>query len=298
MFALATGLKVTGIFVGVMCLIGYILWIMLTMNNVFFEAQGFLAADAFKEAYFDSVLRSVSDFFPYILMFVVILFFGGVLISKMLLRPFKVIGDYCEKKEQGEKASYNPDSFSDFRLLTRFSDFFFTYLDESLKKGYVLPNTIPPQFLGIHKPVFDKIFFFHFFIMVLIVASISVSMLNMAMAFIREDMVDLAVLTLKKHGQQTSHFFQEQAFLFDSVNVVATILLCFSYILLAFHLYAKVSGAIFGFFSTMRAFMKGDRKARVRLLGYNHVRPYGRAFNKYLKRIDGNLGMEEKSGNK
>ena len=59
-----------------------------------------------------------------------------------------------------------------------------------------------------------------------------------------------------------------------------------SYLTLAFHLYGKVSGAVFAFFSTMRSFMKGNRKARVHLIGYAQIRPHGRSFNKYLDYIE------------
>lgn len=296
LFALATGLKVTGIFAAASILIFYLFWLILSLNNVFFESQGFSAKIAFKDAFFDHVLRSASELFPYFFLLFVVLFFGGVLISKMLLRPFKVIADYCDKKSEGESANYDPDNFSDYKLLTRFSDFFFQYLDDSVKKGKLVSNSIPPQFLGIHRPVFDRVFFFHFFFFIFILGLIAVSMLNMATTYMREDIVDLAVNSLQLRGQGTSHFFQEQAFLFDSINIVGTLILCLAYALLSIHLYGKVSGAIFGFFSTMRAFMKGDTKARLRLLGYNHVRPYGRSFNRYLKYIDAKLSEETSQG--
>lgn len=295
-FALTTGLKFSGIFVLVIALICYCLWLVLAMDNVFFESQGYLAAKTFREAYYDSVLKSASDMVPYLVLFVICLFFAGVFISKILLRPFAVISCYCERKLEGKNASYEPDSFSDYKLLTRFSDFFFQYLEDSTEKGKLVSNSIPPQFLGIHKPVFERAFFFHFFLLTLAIALVSVTMLNMAVAYLREDMVDLAVKTIKIHGFATSHFFQSQAPVFDSISVLATIIVIASYVALSFHLYSKVSGAIFGYFSTMRSFMKGDFKARVRLLGYNHIRPHGLVFNRYLKFIAAKISTEEKAG--
>lgn len=288
-FALVTGLKVAGIYLGVFVLISYVVWLVISMNNVFFESHGYFADPDFKDAYFDHALKSVSNLFPYLSLFAIVLFFCGVGVSAMLLRPFKVIGQYCDAKCDGKRAVYKPHSFSDFKLLTRFSDFFFQYLDDSAKKGKMVSNSMPPQFLGIHKPVFDGVFFFHFFILISAIATVAVSLLNIALTYIRQDIVELAIHVLNTHGVGTSHFFQEQSRLFDSINVVATLVLFVSYAFLAFHLYGRVSGATFGFFSTMRAYMKGDRKARVRLLGYNHVRPYGRALNRYLKYIDSRI---------
>lgn len=304
LFALATGLKVAGIFVVVLMFVSYIFWLVLALNNVFFESHGYMSGQALREAYFDHVLRSSVDLLPYLSLVVVGLFFAGVYVAKVLLRPFKVIGKYCELKAEGKSVSYIPEQFSDYKLLTRFSDFFFQYLDDSVAKGTLVSNSIPPQFLGIRKPVFERVFFFHFFLIILIIALISIMILNMSATTIREDIVDMAVQVLRTHGKGTSHFFQEQAYIFQTINVFATIVLFLCYSALSWHLYSKVSGAVFGFFSTMRAFMKGNHEARVHLLGYNHIRPYGRALNKYLKYIGAKLsderkdGKTEKSGNK
>lgn len=308
LFALTTGFKVAGIFVCVLFLVSYIFWIVLALNNVFFESQGFMNGLALREAYYDHVLRSSVDLIPYLSLVVIGLFFSGIYVSKMLMRPFKIIGEYCDAKVEGKNVSYNPDQFSDYKLLTRFSDFFFQYVDDRVTKGSLVSNSIPPQFLGIRKPLFERVFFFHFFLLFLIIALISVIILNISASAIREDIVDLAVQVLNTHGSGTSHFFQEQAYVFQTISVVATLLLFVSYMMLTWHLYGKVSGAVFGFFSTMRSFMKGNFEARVHLLGYNHVRPYGRSLNQYLKHIGANLsgggeGSEtkrnkEKSGNK
>ncbi len=179
-FALTTGLKFAGIFILVSALIGYCLWIILALDNVFFESQGFLAAKTFREAYYDAVLKSASDMVPYLVLFIICLFFAGVFISKILIRPFAVISNYCERRLEGEEESYEPDSFSDYKLLTRFSDFFFQYLEDSTKKKKLLSNSIPPQFMGIHRPVFERAFFFHFFLLTLAIALVAVTMLNMA----------------------------------------------------------------------------------------------------------------------
>lgn len=293
-----TGLKVSGIFLLAITLLGYIVWILLALNNVYLESHGFVTGSEFREAYYDHVLKSASELIPYLSMFFVALFFAGAMVAKLLLRPFKIIADYCWARVEGENVAYDPSGIADYKLLNRFSDFFFQFMDDSLKKNKLEPNTIPPQFMGIHQPVFDNGFFFAFFVLIALIATLSVTLMNMALAHMREGIVDLAVKTLSDHGSGTSHFFQEQSVIFESLNTVATIVLFTLYFFLAFHLYGKVSGAVFGFFSTMRSFMKGNVNARVRLLGYNHVRPYGLAFNQYLKYAQEKITGAEKSGNK
>ena len=63
---------------------------------------------------------------------------------------------------------------------------------------------------------------------------------------------------------------------------MGVVLVAVSYSGLTIHLYQKVSGAAFGFFSTMRSFAKGNYNTRVHLIGYTHIRQHGRALNKYL----------------
>ena len=296
-FALFTGFKFAGIFVLVTCLTSYIVWLMVAVDNVFFEAHGYMSEEALREAYFDLVLKSGEDWLPYLFGLLIALFFAGIFMAKMLMRPFRVLACYCEKKMNGENAVYIPDQFSDYKLLTRFSDFFFQYVEDSKKKGKLEENTIPTRFLGIRRPVFEKVFFFHFFLLTLIIALVAYSLLSLAISEIREDIVDMAVSVLQAHGAGTSHFFQEQGYIFDTITVASALILFTSYMMLAFHLYGQVSGAVFGFFSTMRAFMKGNRQARVHLLGYNHIRPFGRVFNKYLKWVEDSFS-ESKTGGK
>ncbi|MCO4756014.1 MAG: hypothetical protein KC478_16150 [Bacteriovoracaceae bacterium] len=296
-FALFTGFKFAGIFILVGCLTSYIVWLMIALNNVFFEAHGYMNELALREAYFDLVLKSGEQWLPYLFGLVVALFFAGVFMAKMLMRPFRVLANYCEHKMEGENAVYIPDQFSDYKLLTRFSDFFFQYIEDSRRKGRLEENTIPTRFLGIRRPVFEKVFFFHFFLLTLIIALVANSLLSLIISEIREDTVDLAVSVLKAHGAGTSHFFQEQGYIFDTITIASAGILFTSYMMLAFHLYGQVSGAVFGFFSTMRSFLKGNTQTRVHLLGYNHIRPFGRVFNKYLKWVEDSFS-DTKTGGK
>ncbi len=293
-FALFTGLKVSGIFILVYMVTSYIVWLLISVNKLFFEAHGYLNERALSDAYFDLVLKSAEYWLPYLFVFTIALFFGGVLLAKMLMRPFKLLAEYCEGKMNGESVVYNPDIFSDYRLLTRFSDFFFSYIDNCFEKGELTDNAIPSNFQGVRRPVFEQVFFFHFFLVTLIIALVAVLILYLALSEIREDIIDLAVSLLQAHGAGTGYFLQEQGYLFETISLFSTGILFVCYMFLSTHLYGKVSGAVFGFFSTMRAFMKGDHQARVHLLGYNHIRPFGRTFNQYLKWVERSLKEKNK----
>jgi hypothetical protein len=284
-FLLICGLKFSIIFAIVMGFIFYVTWIILSINNVYFVSNGFSLDSGFSVVFFDRVLQIVYAKIPYLFSVVIFLFFAGIYCGKILLRPFELIGSYAISKTEGLDASYNPDTFSDYKLLTRFSEFFFRYLDECLQNKKLLPNTIPASFTKIHGPQFEKVFFFHFMLFIGIVTLVTASFTIYMTTSIQAQLVDLSISIIPNGSTKIAYFLNNQVEVLHSVIYFGVLLMSCSYLLLSFHLYNKVSGAVFGFFATMRSFMRGNLQARVHLIGYKQIRPHGRALNKYLDMV-------------
>jgi hypothetical protein len=294
-FFLSNGLKVSSVYLLTALFAIYAIWLVLSLNNVFFEANGFMEIAELRSAYFDFITGRILHNVSYVFLFYIILFFSGMYLTKILLRPFEIISVYCTNAIENKNEIYNPDTFSDYKLLTRFSEFFFQYISESRKNKKLTSNTVPPTFTKVHGPVFDKVFFFHFSLFISIIALTSSILLMVITTNSYDSMVELAIKTIPNSGHNVAYFMKNQKFIFDSIQIYSICILVVSYLLLAVHLYSKVSGAVFGFFSTMRAFVKGNHAARVHLVGYPHIRPYSRAFNKYLDAICREMEDEEKS---
>jgi hypothetical protein len=284
-FLLETAFKIASVYLIAMGLVSYLLWVVLSLNNVFFEANGYPELQELRSAYFDYILSNTFENLTFIFAFYIVLFFAGIYTGKVLIRPFSIIAKYCEEAVENINTSYNPDLFSDFKLLTRFSDFFFQYIYDSRVKKKLIANTIPPNFSKVHGPVFDKVFFFHFFLFISILAIITTTYVSAMIYEMYEAMVSLAVKTLPKSGKEVSYFLKNQEFVFTSIRQFSVVIIVVAYASLALHLYSKVSGGVFAFFATMRSFMKGNHTARVHLLEYKHLRPQGRAVNKFLDHI-------------
>ena len=294
-FILGTALKVALIYLVSAFLVFYLIWLVLSMNNVFFEANGYLDFDGMESVFFDFVGARITQNFSYVVIFFILLFFAGVYLAKILLRPFKIIGDFCERAYENSNEIYNPDIFSDYKLLTRFSEFFFLYIKEARQNKELKKNVIPPSFTKVHGPSFDRVFFFHFILFISMIAISSSIFITFITSEIYNSMVELAVTTIPKSGKEVAYFLENQEFIFESIQYAAIFVLVCAYLTVAFHLYGKVSGAVFGFFSTMRSFMKGNHKARIHLVGYPHIRPYSRAFNKYLDQVCREIEKENES---
>ncbi len=128
--------------------------------------------------------------------------------------------------------------------------------------------------------------------MILILAGISGFIIGYFLVEIQSDIVDLAVSLRTNDELELGRFMESQKDLFNSIVSLAIVNVVGSYLLLAIHLYGKISPAIYAFFATMRSYMKGNFKARVHLLGHVHIRPYARSFNKFLDHVESQCAIE------
>lgn len=286
-FIASVGLKISAISFGVTLVIYMFLFEVIRLNHAFFQAHG-LVEFSEQNFFYEFVTQEAIESIPVIFAFHIFLFFIGSYAGWLILRPFKVIGEYCEEVLENVNAAYKVEEFSNYRLLTRFSEFFFEYLREARLKQDLTQHSIPPQYSRIHKPVFDKIFMLHFGILLVIVSICSVLFITESVSSIFMSMVELATSALHE-PKAVGRFFGHQMFIVNDIVWLTVTLVTFSYILLGLHLYAKVSGAAFGIFSTMRSFMKGNYSSRVHLVGFAYVRDYTRKLNKYLDYVEKNF---------
>lgn len=287
-FSLVTGFKFLTIPLVATLSIGLILYVFMQMNYLFFVANGFGEIKELEGAYFDYLLQGL---FPYAPIFVITLigfFFLGVYVSKILLRPFKSLTKYCEDVLDGYRGVFEPDEFSDLRLLTRISEFFFSHVESQTAEGKLKPIEIPEQFKRVHSPRFEKAYFLHFSLIIFITLVSFLCLTYLMTMEIHGQIVSLAVDALEGRDGKYLTFLNGQ----DSIVSIALygifVLSSTVYVWLAFHLYEKVSGGAFGIFSTLRSFMKGNFKARIHVIGYDHLRNSTRVINRYLDHIEKN----------
>ena len=293
-FLIFTGLKVSGISFIINLAIYSALFQVMRLNYAFFKAHGFPDMQD-ESVFYNYLLSEAADNLTIFFLFHIFLFFIGTYVGWLILRPFRMMGEYCVEALENPNAVFKVDEFSTYKLLIRFSEFFFEYLRESRLKGAISTNSIPPQYSRIHKPVADKIFMLHFGLLLIIIAICSNVFLIENASAIYQNMIELATKTLTS-SKEANRFFGHQMFIMDDIVTLSIVLITFSYLALGFHLYEKVSGAAFGIFSTMRSFMKGNYFSRVHLLGYAYLRDYTRKLNKYLDYIENNLVKEKPKG--
>lgn len=288
MFKVGMGLKFLG--VSVICTSSVLLftYLLIRIDLIFFVAHGFPGALDFKDAFIEFIYSSIYDEIIWIFVSGFFVFGLGYYLSGIMIRPFKVIGQYCEDKMNDKKNYYSPDFFSDLKLLTSFSVFFFSKVDEGEIKGKIGTIDIPTHFTRIHKPNFEKNFFFNYLFIIAIFALLSsLGIIALNLEF-REQISDLARRFLANNSQAT-YFLDEQFIIADIAVYFFVTLHLFLYFLLGVHMYSKVATPAFAVFATMRSFLKGNHHNRVHLIGYYYLRGDCRKINKYLDHVQKNL---------
>lgn len=292
MFKFGTGLKFTTISFCFLLSVLLFTYLLLNINLIYFVAQGYPGASEFREAFYDFVYSSLVDEVPYVIGAMIFIFFLGFYLSSIMLRPFKVIGQYCEERLANNAHYYTPDYLSDLKLLTTFSVFFFSKIDEAKARGKLEKIDVPSDFTRIHKPVFEKNFFFNYLFIIAIFAlltSVGIFVLNNV---IREQIFILSqkLLSNSLNVNKGMRYFIEEQFSVADIAVYFFIFLhILMYCLFGVHLYGKVSGPAFAVFATMRSFLKGNYHNRVHLIGFAYLRDDCRKINKYLDYIQKNL---------
>jgi len=290
-FFMGVGFKVAGISFLVNCIVFYQIFHVIRLNYGFFLAHGL--TDALDLSTFNSYISAEAmEILPIMFIFHICLFFIGVYVGWLILRPFREIGEYCERALENPNTPYNVDEFSNFRLLTGFSAFFFEFLRDSRKKGELPEQSIPPQYSKIHAPRMDLIYILHFGLLLLIISICSAVFIIETSDGIFQSMIKLAEKTLNQ-PEIVNTYFSYQSFILEELVVLTVFFIGLAYTLLGLHLYDRVSGAAFGIFSTMRAFMKGAHFSRVHLVGYSYIRNNTRKLNKYLDYVQRNLEKDK-----
>lgn len=288
-FRLKTTLKMTLIPIISGCVMAGFLWVLLQLNLYFFEANGYEGWQTFRESYYEFIVGRSLRLAPYISLFIAIVAITGIYVSDLLLRPFRIIGDYCEKVVNGEEASYDPDFFTDLKLLTTFSELFFLNIHNTRKAGRKLDSMdIPKKYTRIHQPVSETAFFLQYFLYILIVSICAYMALYIVAVDIHHEIINLANETLRS-SKMMSYFFTKQTEVLQQVLTVVMVGHLLLYVALARHLYYKVCGPAFGIFATMRSFLKGNYSSRVHLIGYYYLRTHCRKLNRYLDQMQKEL---------
>ena len=298
-FQLVNGLTFVGIFLLVIAVIMYNLYVIIDFNSAYVFAlsqKGFAGFDSdFKDAFVDYLLGSSIGFLGPLMGVIIVLFFLGVYISSVLVRPFRFVSIYCENVLKNPHVEFEPDWLSGYRLFTRFAELFFSQFSfKKIVNGAPQDIYLPKYYARIHRPVTDWIFVSHFTLVMIIMTVISCMTIIGINDALYESLLSFTLSYANVSASGSIELLQYQNKLLYSMYIPVMAISIILNFLLAFYMYNKVSGAAFGVFSTMRSFLKGNYSARIHLIGYNVLRDNTRTINKYFEYLEGKLKTEKR----
>ncbi|MBT6325347.1 MAG: hypothetical protein HOJ35_05220, partial [Bdellovibrionales bacterium] len=283
-FKFTTAVKVAAIPVVTGMFLYVALWFFLKINLVTFNANGLFDVVALESAYYEYIFSKSYNLSPYIILFEIIAFLLGYYLSTLLLRPFKMIGDYCEDSINGKEVIYDPDFFTDLKLLTQFSEFFFNIIESAKKNKKLEQVIIPTKFTRIHGPVFEGTFFLQYFLIILIVAIIGAVLVHQFIFSIYGGLIDISIDSIGQNNLLRQILIDQKSLL-NTLYYGTIFIYALLYISMSINLYSKVAAPAFGIFATMRSFLKGKYSNRVHFLGFGYIRNESRSMNKFLDKV-------------
>jgi hypothetical protein len=288
MFKLMTGLKFTLLTIVFAILAITSTFILLKIDLIFFETYGFTNLSDYRQTFYEFIFRNLWDQVPYVILSMIFIFLGGYYVATIMMRPFKLISQCCQDRMKNETRFYTPDLFSDLKLLTSFTAFFFSKIDEAKVRGKLDRLEIPADYTSIHKPIWEKNFFLNYGLLIIILALMASAGIFILNNEIREQVL-LFSAKLIKANPQVKYFLDKQYEVLDNIIYVLLFLHLVINMLFGLHLYNKVATPAFAVFATLRSFIKGNYHNRIHLIGYYYLRDDCREINKYLDKIQKDL---------
>lgn len=263
----------------------FFIWVMIDFNLNFFEMDGNFSTEL-REAYYERILfEAAADFALIYSVILILISLVGLYVGNLIMRPFTILGTFCENEVQGKEYHYDPGFLVELKLMTRFSEFFFLMIKNMMKNKTNLVVEIPIRYTRIHKPVFETNFFIQVILINMTLFLVSGIVFYKIGADVYDQIVSLSSQVLRLNTSKV-YLMQQQFKIFERLIFCVITFNFLSYISLSFNLYRAVSAPAFAFFSTMRSFLKGAHGSRVHLVGYYYLREDGRKLNKYLTHLE------------
>ncbi len=284
-FYLETGLKNMVVPAVVLGIVFFVLYLIMELNSLFFLSSNYLGQVQLKDDFMAVFMGPIVDLIPLIALHFLVFFLLGLWMGRSLLRPFTKIKNYCELFVESQGRTEVPLELSEFPLLEKMVKFFFQVQRDEVLSEDGRPKSrviIPEEFSRIHGPFLNGRYYLNFFVYILVLCTFSALSIFFMTGELYEGFVEVAVNYLHTDYPKVSFFLQSQSSILEHLTLFSAILLALGYFGLSVHFYSKISTPAFGIFSSMRSYLKGQKNARVHLVGFRYLREQTREINRCL----------------
>jgi hypothetical protein len=235
-------------------LASYSFWLLLSLNFSYFLSNGIPLDQESQDVFMEYLLKSQIDYLPYVGLFLVAVFFIGLFLSYIILRPFNELTLMCQELIASKDQKIRIVGLEKQKLLIKLGNFLCKYFD-SFKSG--MPCPVPDEISGIRKPVMDYIFYFQFFCIIFILMMVGSVSLYLFAEQLHDSIVHTAIEVLKA-PKGLSTFLISQKPIFDLIVIIPSIVGAILYLIFARLIIGRVQGVTFGYLRDVTEVVNGN----------------------------------------
>ncbi len=278
-FAIRTALLVTLVPALMIALVVYSVWLLISLNFSYFLASGVPLNEENTDVFLNYLIQTQIDYLPYVGVFFILVFFIGLFLSHIILRPFNELILMCNeiKNAKGEKIKIV--GLEKSKLLIKLGDFICSYAEAKKNQKTI---EIPAELQKVHKPVMDYVFYFQFSCIILILMSIAIGSIYLFTNQLHSSIVQTAIEVLRA-PKGMSTFLASQEKVFDLIVLVPSILGGVLYFVIARVIISKIQGVTYAYVRDVCEVAKGNTKRRLSPRSEDPGREAAAAVNEVLE---------------
>jgi hypothetical protein len=259
-YTLKTAFLVTMVPLLMLAMIIYSIWLLVVFNHSYFIANGMTVLEHSREDFMFYILQSQMDYLPYLFMFFVVVFFLGMFLAYVVLRPFNQIQYMCEGLLTFSDTPVRVDGLNRQKIIIKIGQFLYDY--HNAKKTKTGSASLPKDIEDIKGPALDKVFYFQFICIILILTAVTLYSVTIFTGQLYDSIVETAVVMLKA-PKGMALFLSSQKDIIDLIIYVPCIVSCVLYGLISQLIIARIQGVTYAYVRDIKDVAKGNTSRRV-----------------------------------
>lgn len=286
--SLKTAFLITIVPVLMLLMVVYSIWLIMVMNHSFFVANGFPLSEESLADFFNYVFQSQIEYIPYIGLFLIVVFFVGIIVSHIILRPFHQLTQMCQDLKEGHDIKTKVSGLEKQKLLIKLG-YFLSDFSKAKKDNKAV--SVPDDLKKVTGPIMDKVFYFQFLCVMFIISFITITSLYIFTYQLFDSVVVSGISMLKSSSSAAgikgmTYFFNSQENLIDYVIIIPSVISLILYLIIARLLISNIQSVTYAYVRDICDAASGQNSKRIRPRQDDPGKEAADAVNQVLDQIN------------
>jgi hypothetical protein len=277
-FTLKTALLITLVPALMLGLIVYSVWLLLSMNHSYFLANGFPLDSLTLEDFMSYLLESQLDYLPYLGLFFISVFFIGMFLAYLILRPFYQLMEMCQEIKNAKGERIKIIGLGNRKLLIKVGNFLCQYADAQKNKKEI---DVPAELKKVDGPAMDFVFYFQFFCIMSILTAITVTSIYVFTHQLHDSIIQ-AAFNILKAPKGMALFLSSQERVFELIVLVPSLISVVMYGFIARLIISRIQGVTYAYVRDICEVASGNTARRLTPREEDPGRQAAQAVNEVL----------------